>query len=156
MHTADAATRLLVVDRDNNCRDYICSQLENAGFPCDGAPTAAIGLDLARREMPSLIIVETQLDACSGFDFVRTVNHEYLGNDIPIIYISATSSSEVIAECHEAGGTYFLSKPIDPTVLIELVDKALWMPHLIRRHVDVAAHPTTRAPRILGEVAARS
>jgi DNA-binding NarL/FixJ family response regulator len=38
---------------------------------------------------------------------------------------------DIVRRSHEAGAAYYLRKPFDPEVLIELVSKALWMPHLV-------------------------
>ena len=41
----------------------------------------------------------------------------------------------LVRRSHAAGGSYYLRKPFDPEVLIELVSKALWMPHLVQNRV---------------------
>lgn len=147
--TKSTTGEILIVDCDGKSRHAIASRLQHAGMPCAEAASAAIGLEMARQEMPALLVVDTQLDGCTGFEFVEAINREYLGNDIPIIFIAANGQPDLIERCHAAGGTYVLSKPLDPTVLVELVDKALWMPHLVRRHIDNVAHPATPKPRIL-------
>jgi CheY-like chemotaxis protein len=50
---------------------------------------------------------------------------------VPVIFLSAAQIPHIVRRAREAGGTYYLRKPVDPDVLIELVDKALWMPHLV-------------------------
>ena len=51
--------------------------------------------------------------------------------DVPLMFLSGAQIPDIIRRAHAAGGTYYLRKPFDPQVLLELVDKALWMPHLI-------------------------
>jgi DNA-binding response OmpR family regulator len=146
------AVRILVVDRDLESGQQIRDALQSEGFRCEFLSSAAGALTNARQFLPDLMIVDTQLDACSGFDFVRTVQDEYPRHDIPVIFVSQSRAGDLLTESRNAGGIYFLSKPIDPSVLCELVDKALWMPHLIRRHIDASGHPTLpKAPRVLME-----
>jgi CheY-like chemotaxis protein len=46
------------------------------------------------------------------------------------MFLSGAQIPDIIRRSHAAGGTYYLRKPFDPEVLVELVQKALWMPHL--------------------------
>jgi DNA-binding response OmpR family regulator len=151
--STNRAVRILVIDPDLETSDHICRVLLNEGYQCEHTSSAARALVLTRNQLPALMIVHTQLDACSGFDFVRTVRCEYPRQELPVIYVSQSSSPEIVTEARNAGGIYFLSKPIDPSVLLELVDKSLWMPHLIRRHIDNAAHqPAPKAPRVFADL----
>ena len=50
----------------------------------------------------------------------------------------AAQMGEKAAKAQTAGGSYYLRKPFDPEVLLELVDKALWMPHLVHSHEQAA------------------
>ena len=156
--SSNSATKILVVDRDHESAQQLRSTLLQEGFRCQSSSSAAGALTLARQDVPSLMIIDTHLDACSGFDLVRAIKNDYPQHDIPVIYISDSHGANILTESRDAGGLYFLSKPIDPSVLLELVDKALWMPHLIRRHIDAAVHPAVPKPtRVLTEkVAARA
>jgi FixJ family two-component response regulator len=74
-----------------------------------------------------------------------------------LIFVSAGQDPEAIAAARAAGGVYCLSKPIDDLVLLDLVEQALWMPHLVRRHLDVHGHGKhLKAPRVLTREAHRS
>jgi PleD family two-component response regulator len=153
--SSNRAVRILVVDRDPHAGQQIRNALQSEGYHCEYSTNAAGALTQARQHMPALMIVNTQLDACSGFELADTVCSEYPRQDIPVIFISESRTGDSLAESQRAGGIYFLSKPIDPSVLFELVDKALWMPHLIRRHIDAAAHPSgPKPPRVLSDKAA--
>ena len=153
--SGNSATKILVVDRDHDSAQRMRTALLHEGFRCQSSSSAAAALTHARQQLPSLMIVDTHLDACSGFDLVENIKDNYPRHDIPVIYISDSQTGDMLAESRDAGGLYFLSKPIDPSVLLELVDKALWMPHLVRRHIDASAHPAVPKPsRVLTEKSA--
>ncbi len=57
-------------------------------------------------------------------------------SDVPLMFISSSQRPDIIRRTHEAGGAYYLRKPFDPEVLIELVNKALWMPHLVKTRIE--------------------
>ena len=147
------STRVLVVDGDVEAGQQIQTALAAEGFDTVHTSTAAQGLIEARQHTPSLMIVDGQLAACSGYEFAQVVKQEHPHADIPVIFTSCGDRAEAIQESRTAGGLYCLTKPIDYSVVIELVDKALWMPHLIRRHIDTNAHSKRpRAPRIFSDI----
>jgi CheY-like chemotaxis protein len=151
-NTSNQWTPILVVDRDQQTGLTIRDTLLRHGFECYFASSAASGLTSAHQQVPALMIVDTELDVCTGFDFAQTIKDEYLQHDIPVIFVSRAANDELLEASRKAGGVYLLSKPIDPSVMVELVNTALWMPHLVRRHIDAVAHGAIpRPPRMLSE-----
>ncbi len=73
------AVKILVVDRDLTAGQQICAAVSSEGFSCQHFSNAAGALTNARQSIPALMIVDAQLDACSGFDFARTVHASILG-----------------------------------------------------------------------------
>jgi CheY-like chemotaxis protein len=59
-------------------------------------------------------------------------------SDVPVMFLSGAQIPDIIRRSHAAGGTYYLRKPFDPHVLVELVDKAMWIPHLVGRRMRPA------------------
>ena len=146
------SVHILVVDQDAMAGGHTRQTLIDEGYSCWFSADAAQGIELARQQIPSLMIVDTDLGRTSGFDFYRLVQAEYPRHDIPIIFVSEDRNSDLVSRCHQAGGIYFLGKPLDPSVLLELTSKALWMPHLIKRHIDTQAHnPIQKGPRMFSE-----
>ena len=70
----------------------------------------------------------------SGIQLCERIKRDEGLADVPAMFLSRTQVPDIIRRSREAGGTYFLRKPFDPQVLLELVDKALWMPRLVAGH----------------------
>ena len=70
--------------------------------------------------------------------------------DVPVLYVSNSQAPDIIRRSHDAGGAYYLRKPFDPEVLIELVGKALWMPHLVQSRTSRYESASTPRPSGLG------
>jgi DNA-binding NarL/FixJ family response regulator len=64
--------------------------------------------------------------------------------DVPMMFVSATQLPDIVRRSHDAGGAYYLRKPLDPEVLVELVGKALWLPHLVQSRL--AMHQPKNQP----------
>lgn len=56
-------------------------------------------------------------------------------SDVPVIFTSPGQGPDVIRRQHEFGGAFHIKTPFDPTVMITLIERVLWMPHLIQSHV---------------------
>jgi CheY-like chemotaxis protein len=87
-----------------------------------------------------LIICDTNLEGESGLELCRDMRQVKGNEDVPVMFVSSSQAPDIIHRAHEAGGAYYLRKPFDPNVLLELVEKALWMPHLVesnlKQHVE--------------------
>ena len=133
---------ILIVDNDENTRSSIAQIVSSQGYNCMVADNADAARVWARKNIPSLIISNTTIGNISGFEFCRAIKADSPDSEIPVLFVSNGEGTDLVAKSRAGGGVFFLSKRIDPDVLLELVDKALWMPHLIRRHVDSGAHKT--------------
>ena len=122
---------VLVVDPDVDSRGQIHEILISDGYTCRAVGTAAAAIQSASEKSPNLLICDTNLGEDSGLELAATIKNSI---DCPVVFISDSRKQETVKHARRAGATYFLSKPFDPAVLMELVDKALWMPHLVRRH----------------------
>ncbi len=128
---------ILVVDHEAEMRRQIHELLLTDGFGCRAVATASAAQLAVTEKAPDLLICDVELGQESGLELYGRIKQSV---DCPVIFLSDSRSQDTVLDARRAGGTYFLSKPFDPMVLLELVDKALWMPHLVRCHVDSAAH----------------
>ena len=71
-----------------------------------------------------LIICDVHVDGESGLELCRTLRTVEGNEDVPVLFVSSGQSPDIIRRKHDAGGTYYLRKPFDPDVLVELVGKS--------------------------------
>lgn len=128
---------ILVVDPDANTRAQAHEALMSDGYACRAVATASAAKQAVADRTPNLLICDVNLGDESGLDLFAELQKSV---GCPVVFISDSRKPETVQHALRAGATYFLSKPFDPSVMLELVDKALWMPHLVRRHVDSSAH----------------
>lgn len=128
---------VLVVDPDADVRAQIHDAMMTDGYACRAVSNAAEAKRVAAERAPNLLICDMNLGDESGLELLAELRDSL---DCPVVFISDSRKQETVQHALRAGATYFLSKPFDPSVLMELVDKSLWMPHLVRRHVDSSAH----------------
>jgi DNA-binding response OmpR family regulator len=129
-------SHVLVIEDDPATETLIGELLVTAGYVCAMARDSQTAWSAINEQTPDLIISNIELGDGSGLDLCRQFRQRDELSGVPVLFVSGTDAGDIVRRSHEAGGTYYLRKPFDPAVLLDLVDKALWMPSQTVRHVD--------------------
>lgn len=122
---------VLVVDDDQSACESTCFVLNELGMSGEWVLSGkeAVRKVLERHEAAQdffAVIVDWKMPEMDGLQTTRAI-HEAVGEDVPIIIISAYDCSEIENEAREAGASAFLSKPIFKSkvarIFSELTDK---------------------------------
>jgi two-component system cell cycle response regulator DivK len=108
--------RILVIeDTEQNMRLFrAILQMEGAEvLEADGA---RVGIAIAEREHPDVILMDIQMPDMDGLVATRLLRSQALTRDIPIIAVTASVMDEERDKTFEAGCDGFISKPIDPDI----------------------------------------
>ncbi|MGI6420319.1 MAG: response regulator [Thermoguttaceae bacterium] len=121
---------ILVVDDEQELLENVANVLTAAGFDCQCCNSARAAIEFAAMHAPDLILSDINLAGYSGLEMCQRIKEDEALADVPVMFLSGAQIPDIIRRSHAVGGTYYLRKPFDPGVLIELIDKALWMPQL--------------------------
>lgn len=138
LEASRSQTTILIIDDEPGAINDVAQALQPTDYACQWATSPAMALEHVRRSPPDLIVSDIDLGQASGLDLYQQLRECAGAAEVPVIFISGAQIPDVVRRAHTAGGVYFVRKPFDPDVLIELVDKALWMPHLLRRRLQTA------------------
>ncbi len=86
--------RVLVVDDEKANLDLLEALLEPAGFAVIRAGGGQEGIDLARSQMPNLILLDLMMPDLTGFDVVEALRAEEATRSIPIMVLTAKALTE--------------------------------------------------------------
>lgn len=156
---------ILIVDSDPLMLTAIAAVLNLSGHECHCARDSVAAFKAARGLNLDLIVCDNDLPEGSGVDLCRDLKREIGARDAATIILASERTSAQWAEQEGAphstttsapGSTtassttenaseYRLIKPIDPRALQDLVERALWMPHLVRTRLEMA-HATPGEP----------
>ena len=78
-------------------------------------------LEKARLYSPDLILMDIGMPGMTGLEACRLLKSAPFGHDIPVIFVSAWSSSEYRQAAEEVGGVDFVPKPFSMKRLLQLV-----------------------------------
>lgn len=126
---------ILIIDSDPVMLTGIAAILNMSGYECHCARDRVAATKAVRTLALDLIVCDVQLRSESGLDLAHDLRGISGAEDVPVMFLSSAQAPDIVRRAHDAGGAYYLRKPFDPEVLIELVGKALWMPHLIQTRV---------------------
>ena len=111
--------RILIVEDDDDTREFLRTMLENAGAVVEGVPDAA----RARREVfadpPDVLISDIRMPEENGYVLMQSLRAA--GIETPAIALTAYARREDAAEAKAAGFQIHLPKPVDPSRLIDTV-----------------------------------
>lgn len=111
--------RILVIEDDDAIRDVILYTLESSGFKNTlSAADGEAGLDIARRERPTLILLDLMLPKLDGLEVCRRLKREESTRDIPIVMLTAKSEESDIVLGLELGAIDYITKPFSGKVLV--------------------------------------
>lgn len=104
--------KILVVDDTPANMDVIRDILEEQQYRVFAAPSGEIGLTLAARIKPDLILLDVMMPGIDGWETCIRLKKNLHTKNIPVIFVSAKTSIEDIAEGFKVGGVDYISKPI--------------------------------------------
>lgn len=123
-----AKIRALVVDDEEDILELIRYNLVKEGFQVSCVSSGEAGLEVARREIPDVIILDLMLPGVDGLDVCRKLKSDQKTASIPIIMVTAKGEEADIVAGLELGADDYISKPFSPRVVSARVKSVL------RRH----------------------
>ncbi len=111
---------LLIEDNPLNM-ELAVDLLELGGYEVLTAATAEEGIELAQKEIPSLILMDISLPGIDGLEATRILKKDKKVKDVPIVAMSAHAMTGDKEKAMEAGCVGYITKPIDTKSLVEKV-----------------------------------
>jgi len=105
--------KVLVVDDNPNNLTLEKDLLEVAGFEVFDAVNATIGIAVARREKPNIIIMDVRLPDMRGPAAARILREDKETCDIPIVFVTASVMAEDKEDIKIITNSGFITKPIN-------------------------------------------
>ena len=116
---------VLVVEDNEINWEVISTLLDLHGISSERAENGKVAVDLVSNKdnenRYDLIFMDIQMPVMNGLDATREIRK--LGNNIPIIAMTADAFSENITECLNAGMNGHIAKPIDINIVLNEIKK---------------------------------
>ena len=124
----DGARRgLILYVEDNPANMAFMRDLLEAfeGIELATAPTAEIGVEIARARRPDVVLMDINLPGMSGLDALRALHDHSETRDLPVIALTAAASERDRQRGEQAGFHRYLTKPVNVAELESVLEELL-------------------------------
>jgi two-component system cell cycle response regulator DivK len=125
--SAQSKTVLVVEDNELNMKLFH-DLLEANGYRVLQTRDGLSALDIARRHMPDLILMDIQLPEVSGIEVTKWLKEDDELKGIPVIAVTAFAMKGDEEKIREGGCEAYISKPISVLGFLQMVDSFLKRP----------------------------
>lgn len=105
--------RVLIVDDEAPLRFMLSKQLNRAGFETTTAADGETALTLAAGAPFDAIVLDVVMPGMDGFEVCRRLKADRMTAEVPVLFLSASSSGEFRRRAFRVGAADFLAKPFE-------------------------------------------
>lgn len=116
--------KILIIDDDAEAVE-ICRVIFNKKYEILTSATGEVGLRIAFRERPQLILINFYLPGLSGTQVCRILKTQDETSHIPIAFFSAATQDKEVEQCYASGGDDFIVKPFSGKEITDKVNQLI-------------------------------
>lgn len=113
---------ILIVDDNPENRKVLGSLLVEHGYEVGASSDGPKALEFIKKERPDLILLDVMMPGMDGFEVCGKLKLNNETKHIPVIFLTARTSTEDIIKGFHAGGVDYVSKPFNSEELIARVN----------------------------------
>lgn len=117
--------RILIADDYDDNRELLRLMLAADGYTIHEARNGREALDVARREVPDLALIDLSMPTLDGWGFLKELRNDAGLNAIPCVAVTAFAADQDRQRALAAGFDAYLSKPYRARDLLDLVRSLL-------------------------------
>src|ERR1017187_10544561 len=121
--TSAPQTRVLIADDEENQRAGLAKMIQSWGYAVETAADGQEALDKLSQTPVHVLVTDLMMPRMDGFELLKRLATQ--GTMPPTIVLTAFGNIETAVEImHDLGAFWFLEKPIQPSVLKVLLERA--------------------------------
>lgn len=113
--------KILIIDDQPEITDLIRFILKKQDFKALIALNGKDGLNIARSELPDLILLDISMPDVDGFEVCEQLKSDPATSKIPIIMLTARDMGEDFEKAMEKKADWYITKPFDPKHLLKRI-----------------------------------
>src|ERR1051326_7922590 len=128
--------KILIIDDEEWLREMVHLALNQQGCDVIEAPDGAAGVDLARKELPDLILCDVNMEKMDGYETLSSLRNEPTTLSIPFILMTGLADNAGMRHGMELGADDYLPKPFTIDALYAAVDARLKKAQALRQEAE--------------------
>ncbi|SSW66004.1 response regulator [Achromobacter agilis] len=119
------AATILVADDSATMRMIVQATLTGAGWTVLTAGNGQEALEMAKRHPVDLVVSDWNMPVMGGLELIQGLREEDQYLDVPVLVLTTEDDVDSKMAARDLGVCGWLSKPVDPDVLVELASELL-------------------------------
>jgi two-component system sensor histidine kinase/response regulator len=128
--------KILVIDDEEWLREMMLLALRQRGFEVIEAENGEKGIEVARKELPDLILCDVNMDKVDGYLTLSSLRSESATASIPFILMTGLADQAGMRHGMELGADDYLPKPFTIEALYAAVDARLKKAKTVREEAE--------------------
>lgn len=117
---------ILIIDDDSKNIFALSAVLKAKKYDCVSALSADSGFDLiAENKNIGVVLMDMMMPEMDGYEAIKKMKSDAAMNSIPVVAITAQAMTGDREKCLEAGADGYISKPVDVTELVKLLNQLI-------------------------------
>lgn len=137
---ASLSGKVLIIDDNPDILDFLGEELCKH-FRVETANNGTDGLAKAIETAPDLIICDVMMPGMDGFEVTRRLKNEFQTCHIPVILLTAHSSSEHQLEGIQSGADAYITKPFSLKYLMSRVSHLIGQREMLKKRFSISPSP---------------
>jgi len=130
--------KILIIDDDTNICTLLEKYLKKNGFHAEVAYTGKGGLNHIKKDVPNLVLCDFRLPDADGKQMLQDI--KAIDQSIQVVFITGYSDVRVAIQLIKSGAYEYVTKPIFPEEILNIIRKALNTP-AVSTESDVPTAP---------------
>ena len=134
---------ILVIEDNENIRENTAEILELAGYKVYTAENGKKGVEIALKEIPSVIVCDIMMPELDGYGVLHLLKKNTSTENIPFIFLTAKTERSDMRKGMEMGADDYITKPFDDIELLKAVETRLKKSAIIQNQYPSSSHGIT-------------
>jgi DNA-binding response OmpR family regulator len=131
--------KVLLIEDNPEVRENTSEILSLANYNVISAENGKMGVELAQKEKPDLIICDIMMPELDGYGVLHILSKNEQTANIPFIFLTAKTEKTDIRKGMNLGADDYLTKPFDDTELLNAIEARLRKQQMLKRQYEVSA-----------------
>jgi CRP-like cAMP-binding protein len=131
---------ILLIEDDSALRENTAELLELSDYRVHSAPNGKIGIEVAKKQLPDLIVCDIMMPQVDGYGVLEAISLEPTTTHIPFIFLSAKTEHKEIRKGMDLGADDYLTKPFEEEDLLSAIESRLAKVKILSTMKETPSH----------------
>jgi serine/threonine-protein kinase PpkA len=117
--------KVLIIEDETSIRNNIMLMLKAEGYAASGGGNGRVGLEMAQRDPPDLVLCDVMMPEMDGFAVLEALRADPRLSAVPFIFLTALDDRPSMRRGMNLGADDYLPKPFTRNELMEAVNSRL-------------------------------